>query len=434
MANIAWKQAVLNSANAVRSVLGHNDKILVKDLCNIIRGLKPNTSDATVEPNEVMNGEIAYGPEGKVIGTAPFKFIEDISNININNINLETTNLLTHIVYGNGKYIAFTDDTKYAYSTDGVNWIFTEIPFPDGYLDYTYIQDGFIIGDIIYGDNKFILVLKEINTDEEFVEIEQADIIMYSEDGFNWSYKNIDYSRWSDVSYNNGKFIAVSGGNNNSIYSNDGGITWSSGTLPTEGFWCCCVGNEKMVAICTGYNNNSTAAYSTDGINWIETTLPVLNHGLHIAYGNGKFIAVGASDGSDYSHYDTNIALYSEDGVNWNSVTLPISADWSAITYGDGKFVAVASNSNFIIYSEDGINWEKIETNARFFDITYDGNKFILMGIGNIITYIEFINYVNYEVLEQSVLSANGCEDRTLYISNNEIVLDSMFTKINVNV
>lgn len=34
-----------------------------------------NTSDATIEPLEVMNGEIAYGAEGQVIGTAPFCFV-----------------------------------------------------------------------------------------------------------------------------------------------------------------------------------------------------------------------------------------------------------------------------------------------------------------------------------------------------------------------
>lgn len=37
--------------------------------------LDTNTSDATIEPYEVMNGEIAYGTTGQVIGTAPFSFI-----------------------------------------------------------------------------------------------------------------------------------------------------------------------------------------------------------------------------------------------------------------------------------------------------------------------------------------------------------------------
>lgn len=32
-----------------------------------------DTSDATIEPYDVMNGEIAYGADGKIFGTAPFE-------------------------------------------------------------------------------------------------------------------------------------------------------------------------------------------------------------------------------------------------------------------------------------------------------------------------------------------------------------------------
>lgn len=35
-----------------------------------------DTSDATIETYDVMNGEIAYGAEGRVIGTAPFNYVE----------------------------------------------------------------------------------------------------------------------------------------------------------------------------------------------------------------------------------------------------------------------------------------------------------------------------------------------------------------------
>ena len=69
-----------------------------------------------------------------------------------------------------------------------------------------------------------------------------------------------------------------------------------------------------------------------------------------VCYGNGKFVAVS---------YNTNISAYSTDGINWTQTTLPSSAKWQSVCYGNGKYVAVAYNSNKsaykIIYSYDGL-------------------------------------------------------------------------------
>ena len=52
-----------------------------------------------------------------------------------------------------------------------------------------------------------------------------------------------------------------------------------------------------------------------------------------VCYGGGKFVAV-----VDFS----NIAAYSTDGINWIKTTLPVSGSWNSVCYGDGKFMAVA--------------------------------------------------------------------------------------------
>jgi hypothetical protein len=47
-----------------------------------------NPSDATITEYDVMNGEIAYGPEGKITGTAPFNYIETVDgNVNYKLLN-----------------------------------------------------------------------------------------------------------------------------------------------------------------------------------------------------------------------------------------------------------------------------------------------------------------------------------------------------------
>jgi len=83
-------------------------------------------------------------------------------------------------------------------------------------------------------------------------------------------------------------------------------------------------------------------AYSTDGINW--TVVRFNSFGLtDIAFGNGRFVAVG---------YDGGIA-YSSDGANWTAVpNRPFpQQDGSGsnfvvndVAYGNGRFVAVAGN------------------------------------------------------------------------------------------
>lgn len=50
-----------------------------------------------------------------------------------------------------------------------------------------------------------------------------------------------------------------------------------------------------------------------------------------IAYGNGKYVAVGASG------YVTT----STDGINWTTPTKAGTEEWSSVAFGNGKFVAV---------------------------------------------------------------------------------------------
>ena len=111
---------------------------------------------------------------------------------------------------------------------------------------------------------------------------------------------------------------------------------------------------------------------------------------ISIIYGNNKFVAVCESGfGGVY-------ATYSEDGINWETKKMDVFSDWSSITYGNERFVVVSSSKGIVAYSEDGITWSK--------------------------------DYLNYKAVESEIfLSAEGCEDRKLYIENNEIILDSMF-------
>ena len=54
--------------------------------------------------------------------------------------------------------------------------------------------------------------------------------------------------------------------------------------------------------------------------------------------------------------YNSNIFAYSTDGINWTESTISSTNRWwISVCYGNGKFVAVAYNSNYFAYSTDGI-------------------------------------------------------------------------------
>jgi hypothetical protein len=114
-------------------------------------------------------------------------------------------------------------------------------------------------------------------------------------------------------------------------YSADG-INWTAGSFGSDSWIDIAYGAGKFVAV----GSTGVGAYSTDGINWTTTTLPSGNW-YGIAYGAGKFVAVGF----------TGVGAYSTDGINWTTTTaLPSSAGyWESVVYGNGRFVAVDNAS-----------------------------------------------------------------------------------------
>lgn len=90
-----------------------------------------------------------------------------------------------------------------------------------------------------------------------------------------------------------------------------------------------------------------------------------------VAYGNGKYVAVG------YNGYVTT----SSDGTNWAAPKQVGSYNWYAITYGGGKFVAVgALGFAQSAVSSDGVNWtlsNLISRESSFVGVTYFNGTFI---------------------------------------------------------
>ena len=97
-----------------------------------------------------------------------------------------------------------------------------------------------------------------------------------------------------------------------------------------------------------------TAAYSTDGTTWTQTTISETSGPWSsVCYGNGKFVAIC---GYIFAEQSSNAFAYSTDGINWTEGTISeTSRNWNSICYGNDKFVAVA-DSGYFAYSTGVLN------------------------------------------------------------------------------
>ena len=363
--------------------------------------ITPDWTEATLPRKQSWIG-IAYGA-GKFVAVAEFSRRIATSS---DGITWETVILpyvdgaggdWTDIAYGNGKFaICSSTDKCVAYSSDGVTWstvgypggelpgIYYAISFAGdtffafgyeghlGYIDYStdavtwhrskLENAASTYGMATYGDGKYIIVKSG------------GAICITEPTAETGTSLNIPLSNIRDITYGNGKFVAVgsNAGTYLVAYSTDG-ITWATSPLGFNG-GSIIYGDNKFVIV------GEKSAYSTDGITWTTMIMPIAADWNRVTYGGGKFVAVSIS----------NDGAYSSDGINWKQMSMPFGYVHS-VAYGDGKFVAVAGVSNIGAYSMNGINWTKMDMpySVNWLSVTYGNNRFVAVAEGDKAAYFE---------------------------------------------
>ncbi|MFF2158146.1 cadherin-like beta sandwich domain-containing protein [Paenibacillus chitinolyticus] len=130
-------------------------------------------------------------------------------------------------------------------------------------------------------------------------------------------------------------------------------------------------GNGKWVAV----GNNGMILTSSDGISWSKTNI-LLYSAIGVTYAGNQWIVTGASG---------KIAT-SPDAVTWTVRSTGTSVDLSAPAYNGTVWVIVGYNGT-ILSSTDGITWtpRTSGTTADFYGITYGGGLFVAVGDGGVI-------------------------------------------------
>jgi hypothetical protein len=144
-------------------------------------------------------------------------------------------------------------------------------------------------------------------------------------------------------------------------YSTNNGSTWTPFTLATA------LGSQDIEMGWTGtmyyaYNRNydimGQLQTSTDGITWVNRTLPAGNQKA-MTYAFGKFYVVPYS-GSTSTYYT------STDAITWTTQAFPSAYSWGGI-HGDGNTrIFAMSPDGYTLTSTNGTTWTTQVTSANF--------------------------------------------------------------------
>jgi hypothetical protein len=126
-----------------------------------------------------------------------------------------------------------------------------------------------------------------------------------------------------------------------------------------------CAGSGAFVAV--GFNG--VILSSTDGTNWTKRTAGTILRPVYgLAYGKGRYVAVGESYGLHGQ------LITSTDGINWSdpiTITGDSSATVDSVSFVHDVFIASVESENRIWISQDGLNWSPTSTPYLNFPIVY---------------------------------------------------------------
>ncbi|HMJ65951.1 MAG TPA: hypothetical protein VK615_11425 [Candidatus Binatia bacterium] len=204
--------------------------------------------------------------------------------------------------------------------------------------------------------------------------------IVSSTDGTNWTTQNAGANRHlMDVIYANARFVAVGAlyddaGTHSLALTSSDGITWTE--RPTNSRWWKSIayGNGRFVAV-----GDHTVDTSPDGITWTHRAPFVYVQFYGVAFGNGIFVAMGVFNDDRGNFYYS--VQRSTDGISWDGAPAPASAVLRGITFGNGQFVMVGDGGR-VFTSTDGISWtaQGAGTGSTLNDVAFANGMFVAVG------------------------------------------------------
>ena len=163
-----------------------------------------------------------------------------------------------------------------------------------------------------------------------------------------------------------------------------------------------------ILAFCNPITNNT---YAESSLSWENNKAFEVNQYRCVAYGAGKYVAVGDDgaistsldakkwktlpfqttnglkyviwDGSKFVIVgDKGTVMTSSDGSKWKLNHTNVMTDFSYIVWAEDKYIAIANNRNELMESNDCLTWKScvIDSSFAFGKIVYNGEFYVAIG------------------------------------------------------
>src|SRR4051812_12420631 len=180
-------------------------------------------------------------------------------------------------------------------------------------LEWALRQSGAVeeLGGIAYGNGQYVVVGENA-------------VLLTSPDGGTWTQPDSGPTdRFSDLEYLHGLYVGLS--YDGHILTSSTGSYWVDRSAhPGKILWKVCQGAGLLVAVggihYSSGEQSSLILTSPNGLDWTPQASPDLVQKTGVAYGNGRFVAIGDDGLHAFSYMSAN-------GVDWIT-SLIISADF----------------------------------------------------------------------------------------------------------
>jgi len=287
---------------------------------------------------------------------------------------------MADIAWGNGRFVAVGGKGATAFSTDGISW--TAVPSGS--------DDDFKA--VKYGDGAFMAI--GVNGS-----------VYTSSNGSSWEPKVRGHlMSYNQIAFGGGMYMAV--GDSGAIISSDSKNWTKKYAANLRRLNGVTYGDNKFVAVsATGQIFRSENNGAGD---WEVYDIFSNDSLVGVAYGGGRFVAVGKTTGNMPA-----VIYTSNNGLDWSRLTGQMSSTgWNipnahptSICFGNGRFWAGSTTSGSLFSSENGSEWVRTEPGSlvgmRVTSINYTNGRFtgaLGMGPVNISSVLSSSNGTNWEV------------------------------------
>ncbi len=272
--------------------------------------------------------------------------------------------LYNFIGYLGGKFYTFLSDASIYTSPDGSTWTkFTTAPIASA---------GYQMSGGIYTNNTYYFFGYDSQSYGSFFSSTNGTNFTELPKGMSDATLNLTYANGVFIQTGNAGFASSTNASNWKYASGDYyGAAYN--------------GTNYVVVGAAGSGGDGYIAVSPDWVNWTNVTPSWLPYFTGVAYGDGKFVAVGSPFTKSYIALSTN-------GIDWTTLSTGTNETFDAVaTDGNGTFVAVGASGDVLRSANNGVTWALTSPSASagtyFYSISYVNSQFVAVGYGGIVMY-----------------------------------------------